>query len=111
MKIVHWTLAIVLVTSFGVLSFAADDHSGSWQGWIADENCAKNYSKEPSASHSGCGKGCVGKGARWALATSDGHFILDLGETAATDHLGSEVVVRGTLSDDTIQVASISEAN
>jgi len=111
MKIINLTLAIVLVTSFGVLSFADDTNSESWQGWIADENCAKNYSKAASASHAGCAKSCVGKGARWALATSDGHFILDLGETAATDHLGSEVVIKGTLSDDTIKVASISEAN
>ena len=111
MKVVNWVLVAILFTSFGVLSFTADSHSGGWQGWIADEHCAKNYSKAANASHSGCAKGCVGKGARWALATSNGHFILNLGETAAADHLGAEVVVKGTLNGDTIEVTSISEAN
>ena len=109
MKITYWTLTIILVAFVATPLFAADE--GSWQGWIADENCAKNYSKSASASHAGCAKGCVGKGAKWALATEDGAFILDLGEVKAEDHLGAEVVIKGELDDDTIKVTSVSMAD
>ena len=106
MKITHWALTIILVAFVAAPAFAAD--AESWQGWIADENCAKNYSKAASASHAGCAKGCVGKGAKWALATEEGAFILDLGAEKAEDHLGAEVVIKGELDGSTIKVASIS---
>jgi len=109
MKITYWTLTIILVAFVATPLFAAD--AESWQGWIADENCAKNYSKSASASHAGCAKSCVGKGAKWALATEDGAFILDLGEEKAEDHLGAEVIIKGELDGSTIKVASISMAD
>ncbi len=109
MRISYCVLTIIFVAFVATSAWAADE--GSWQGWIADENCAKNYSKVASASHAGCAKACVGKGASWVLATQEGPFLLDLGEVTAEDHLGAEIVIKGELDDDTIKVTSISMAN
>ena len=109
MRISYWALTIIFVAFVATPAFAADE--GSWQGWIADENCAKDYSKVASASHAGCATSCVGKGANWVLATEEGAFLLDLGEEKAEDHLGAEIVIKGELDDNTIKVTSVSLAD
>jgi hypothetical protein len=48
-KVLIWaTLLFVASINFGV---AAD--AGSWTGWIADENCAKDYELCPNMSQTG----------------------------------------------------------
>ena len=105
-------VAVILTTAF-VAFAAAGHHEASWTGWLADENCAKDYSKSASADHAGCAKGCVKGGAKWALSTPDGHFILDLGASKAEKHVGHEVVVKGALNKEskTIKVSSISASS
>lgn len=101
--------AAILVVGFVPL-IAGSHHEGSWTGWIADENCAKNYEKAASPGHSGCAKGCVKNGAKWALATKDGHFVLKVDAAKAEGNLGREVTIKGKLDKEsnTIKVSSIS---
>lgn len=103
---------IVLALAVGFAAFATAADQGSWTGWIADENCAKNYEKAANAGHAGCAKACVGKGAKWALATQEGHFILDVSKDEAEKHLGHAVTVKGEIdkSNNTIKVSSIDQA-
>ena len=103
------TLAIVLA---GLLTFGMAAEEGSWKGWIADENCAKNYERAAAPGHVDCAKSCIGRGAAWAIATSDGHFLLEIEVATAELHLGHEVVIKGELDKEanTIKVASVAKA-
>ena len=113
MKGIHtFCVGVALTTAF-VAFAAADHHETNWKGWLADENCAKDYSKSSSPGHAGCATSCVKGGAKWALSTPDGHFILDLGASKATKHVGHEVFVKGKLNKEskTIKVSSISASS
>ena len=108
-KLLIWaTLIVVASINFGV---AADE--GSWTGWIADENCAKNYEKSATADHLSCAKRCLARSLKLALSTEEGPFLLDLDPTLVDEHLGHEVVVKGELNilTNTIQVSSVSHAH
>ncbi len=105
-KVLIWaTLMFVASINFGV---AADE--GSWTGWIADENCAKDYEKSATAEHLTCAETCLKQGVKLALSTPEGHFLLDVNPALAEQHLGHEVVVKGELDTqtDTIKVSSMS---
>lgn len=105
-RLLIWaTLMVVASMNFGA---AADE--GSWTGWIADENCAKNYEKAATAAHVSCAKTCFTRGGKLALSTREGHFLLDLDLGLAMPHLGHEIVVKGELNTqtNTIQVSSVS---
>ena len=105
-KILIWaTLMFVASINLGV---AAD--AGSWTGWIADENCAKDYEKSATAEHLTCAETCLKRGGKLALSTPEGHFLLDVNPALAEQHLGHEVVVEGELDTqtNTIKVSSVS---
>ncbi|MDA2925392.1 hypothetical protein MYX65_12235 [Acidobacteria bacterium AH-259-L09] len=110
-KILCLTVAAILVAGFTSFSIAGD--KGSWTGWIADANCAKNYEKAAKAAHVGCAQACVKKGAKWALALKDSHFILDIEGSEAEKHLGREVTVKGEFDKEsnTIKVSSVGMAS
>jgi len=111
-KTVTLCLFVVLATVF-VGFAAAGHHETAWKGWLADENCAKDYKKSASADHAGCATGCVKGGAKWALSTPDGYFLLDLGTSKSEKHVGHEVVIKGELNKETktIKVTSISSSS
>lgn len=105
-KVLIWaTLLFVASINFGV---AAD--AGSWTGWIADENCAKDYEKSATAEHLACAETCLKRGVKLALSTPEGHFLLDVDPALAQVHLGHEVIVKGELDTqtNTIKVSSVS---
>ena len=99
----------VLAVAFAAFA-AAGHHEGSWTGWIADENCAKSYEKVATAGHTGCAKGCLKNGAKLALATKSGTFLLDVDGAKAAKNIGHEVVIKGSLDKETktIKVKSVS---
>ena len=109
-----WTsvaVAILLVSGFVVLGNASEE-KGSWNGWLADEHCGKDYKKVASAGHKGCAEACVKKGAKWALATKNAYYLLDVVADDAKKNLGQEVVIAGELDEETntIKVTSVSAA-
>lgn len=90
-------LALVLMAvSMGVAA-----EKGSWTGWIADANCARDYAKAGNANHAACAKSCVSRGASWALAMPEGHLLLEVDAEEAEEHLGHEVIVKGELDEET----------
>jgi hypothetical protein len=98
-KMIGLSVAALLLSGF--VSFGMAAEKGTWTGWIADENCAKNYEKAATAEHKGCAESCVSRGAKWALSTKDGAFILDMEGAKAAENLGHEVMVDGELDKDT----------
>lgn len=103
---------VLLFLGFTTLGIAADE--GSWTGWIADDTCAKDYTKSATANHAACAKTCLAKeGSKVALSTQDGPFLLDFSaDDQADEHIGHEVVIKGELDSmtNTITVSSVSLA-
>ena len=102
-QLMKWTsVAAAILLFFGFVAFGnASEENGTWSGWIADEQCGKDYAKVSKAEHQGCAESCVKRGAQWALATKDAHFILDIGADDAMKNLGHEVVIAGELDEET----------
>lgn len=107
MKRVLLALSILALVA-GFAAFAAAEDT-TYTGWIADEACAKDYSKAGNAGHKGCATGCLNNGGAVALASPDGFHLLDITAEKALEHLGMEVQVTGTLDEasNTIKVTSI----
>jgi len=79
-------------------------------GWIADKWCgAKNANADPGSV--ACAKSCAEKGSPMVLV-ADGKTYELSDKKLAVEHIGHEVVVKGTLvSDDKIEVKSIEKAD
>ena len=101
-------LALALLASCALVAFAAAEDM-TYTGWVADEACAKDFSKAGNEAHKGCATGCLSGGGGVALASPDGFHLLDITNEAALEHLGMEVTVMGTLDEatNTIKVISI----
>ena len=101
-------LALALIASVAFVAAAAAEDM-TYTGWVADEACAKDFSKAGNEEHKGCATTCLNGGDAVALASPDGFHLLDLTTEAALEHLGMEVTVMGTLDEatNTIKVTSI----
>lgn len=108
-----WTsVAVAILLLSGLVVFGnASEEKGTWSGWIADEHCGKDYAKVAKAEHQACAESCVKRGAKWALATKDAYFILDVDADDAQKNLGQEVVIAGELDEktNTIKVVSVTK--
>ena len=106
-----WTsVAVAILLLSGFVAFGnASEEKGTWNGWIADEHCGKDYAKVAKAEHKGCVESCVKRGGKWALATKNAYFILDVEAADASKNLGREVVIAGELDEktNTIKVVSV----
>ena len=101
-------LALALIASCALVAVVAAEDM-AYTGWVADEACAKDFSKAGNEAHKGCATGCLGGGGGVALASPDGFHLLDITNEKALEHLGMEVTVMGTLDEatNTIKVTSI----
>ena len=78
-------------------------------GWLADQWCGANNANDKPASIA-CAKSCAEKGSAMVLV-ADGKTYELSDKELALEHLGHEVVVKGTLAPDgKIEVASIEPA-
>lgn len=100
---------VLLLAGLATLGTAAE--KGNWTGWIADSNCAKDYAKAGKAEHKDCALKCVERGAKWALATEKGHYLLEVDAAKAKEHVGHSVKVEGELNKETntIKVSAINK--
>ena len=105
-------ISLVSVFAFAVaLStavFAGDTAAAptAMKGWIVDSFCG---AKNANAEGQGCAKDCFKKGAKLELV-ADGKTYQISDQKAASEHLGHEVVITGTLDKDTIKVDKIEAA-
>ena len=78
-------------------------------GVVTDDMCGAHHMM-PGASPAECTRGCVKRGAHFALAVDDKVYILS-GKTAEVDKLaGAKATVKGELNGTTITVSSITAA-
>lgn len=101
-------LLILALVLFASVAFAAAEDM-TFTGWVADEACAKDFSKAGNADHKGCATGCLSRGGGVALVSESGFHLLDITNEKAIEKLGMEVTVMGTLDEatNTIKVTSI----
>ena len=105
-----------VLTAFALLCVLAmpvlggdDPKEVTLTGWIADKWCgAKNANDDPESV--ACAKSCAEKGSPMVLVAGGKTYELS-DKKLAVEHIGHEVVVKGTLvSDDKIEVKSIEKA-
>ena len=103
------TLFVLTIAALLAVPFAVAAEDMTFTGWVADEACAKDFSKAGNADLKGCATGCLSGGGNAALASPDGFHLLDITAEKATEHLGMEVTVTGTLDEatNTIKVTKI----
>lgn len=106
MKKVLIALAAIAAIALLVPAFAAaDHHAGSWTGWVTDDHCAAKGAK---AEHASCAKKCLENGGKLVFYNSADEKIYGLdNQKLAEEHIGHEVVVKGTVEGDSIKVESI----
>ena len=88
---------------------AAHDHTGgSWTGWVTDDSCG---AKGANAEHASCAKKCLDGGGKLVFYNSADEKIYSLdNQKLAEEHIGHEVVVKGTAEGSSIKVESIEAA-
>ena len=99
---------IALVLAMTVAAFAADAAAQptAVKGWITDSFCGAKNANEAGAT---CARDCYKKGAKLELI-ADGKTYQISDQKAAFEHIGHEVVITGTLDQDTIKVEKIETA-
>jgi len=102
-----FALAALLLLAFAVPVAAGEDMT--FTGWVADEACAKDFSKAGTTSHAACASGCLNNDGAPAPAMESGLHLLDIDAEAALEYAAMEVVITGTLDEttNTIKVHSI----
>lgn len=97
-------LLALAVAALLVPAFAAAD-AGSWTGWVTDDHCA---AKGANAEHAACAKKCLDNGGKLVFYNTADEKIYQLdNQKLAEEHIGHEVVVKGTAEGDAIKVESI----
>jgi hypothetical protein len=104
-------LAVVLaalVFGTALLALAADKPQ-AFTGKVSDAMCGAHHMM--SGPEADCTRACVGKGSKYSLVVGDKVYTLDTDNKAALGSLdklaGASAKVTGTLSGDTITVASV----
>ena len=101
-------LAVLALLLLPLAAAAAPAASASWNGWITDEACGAAGNK---ADHKACAAKCLEKGSKLVLFNNADQKLYKLDkQDVAKQHIGYEVTVKGTMTGDTIAVASIAPA-
>jgi hypothetical protein len=80
----------------------------AWTGLVTDSTCGAKHTMIPGATDAECTRGCVAKGAKYALEVGRTLYTLDGGPQDKLNQLaGSRAKVTGNLNGDTIQVVSV----
>ncbi|HWN42300.1 MAG TPA: hypothetical protein VNW71_08760 [Thermoanaerobaculia bacterium] len=104
--------ALIAVAAIALLipAFAAahDHAAASWTGWVTDDHCA---AKGANADHASCAKKCLDNGGKLVFYNSADEKIYTLdNQKLAEEHIGHQVVVKGTAEGSAIKVESIEAA-
>lgn|SRR5579862_2210013 len=104
-KILALCLAIFFVCALTALAFDNMGKSATVKGWVTDDQCG---AKGANASAEACTKKCLGKGAKMVIVTDgDSKVLMVDNPDALKEHAGHHVAVTGTVSGDSIHVASV----
>ena len=98
-------ILVLLVFAFACLSLAA---AKSFTGTVSDSNCGAKHAKS-SAAAAECVEKCVSSGGKYVLVSKGKVYQVD-DQDKFKGMGGKSVKVSGTLSGDTITVASVTPA-
>jgi len=99
------SLVLALAAALPVAVHAA---AGEWTGWITDEQCGAKGAK---AEHKGCAEKCLGNGEALVFYSPADEKLYKLdNQDLAKEHLGHEVVVKGSVEGDSIKVSASEKA-
>ena len=99
-------MALVLAMTASAFAGDAAAKPTTMKGWITDSFCG---AKNANAAGAQCAKDCYEKGAKLELV-ADGKTYQISDQKAAAEHIGHEVVITGTVDQDTIKVDKIETA-
>lgn len=100
-------LCIAFCCVFALAAFALDDmgKSTTVKGWITDAKCGV---KGANAAGEACTKKCVAAGEKMVIVTDGDQKVLSVdNQDALKGHEGHHVSVTGTMSNDSMHVASV----
>ncbi|MGH9362244.1 MAG: hypothetical protein ACRD2T_10025 [Thermoanaerobaculia bacterium] len=105
MRKVSIVLFVLMLALAAGLPLAAQPRPGEWTGWITDDHCGAKGAK---AEHKACAEKCLGDGGTLVFYNPADEKLYKLdNQELAKEHLGHEVMVKGTVEGDTIKVTSI----
>ncbi len=96
------TLSILALLVISCLAWGAEK---TWTGVVSDSNCGLKHSKA-SDEAAACVAKCVAGGAKYVLVSGGKLYQLDPQDKIASTMAGKEVKIKGSLSGETITVAS-----
>jgi hypothetical protein len=103
-KVLVLCLAIFFVCALAALAFDDMGKSSTVNGWVTDNQCG---AKGANASAEACSKKCLDKGAKMVIVTDNDQKVLMVDNPdALKGHEGHHIAVTGTVTGDTIHVAS-----
>jgi hypothetical protein len=104
-KVLLICLAVSFVFALSALAFDDMGKSTSVNGWITDAKCG---AKGANAAGEACTKKCVAGGEKMVIVTDGDSKVLAVdNQDALKGHEGHHVTVTGTVSKDSMHVASV----
>jgi hypothetical protein len=99
------TIALCALLLVLALPLHAQPRDGEWTGWITDDSCGAKGAK---AEHKACAEKCLGNGGTLVLYNPADEQLYKLdNQELAKEHLGHEVIVKGSVEGTTIKIKSI----
>jgi hypothetical protein len=102
-----FALCLMMFFVFALTAVAFDDmgKTTTVNGWVSDAKCG---AKGANASAEACTKKCVAAGQKMVIVTDGDDKVLAVdNQDALKGHEGHHVAVTGTISKDSIHVASV----
>lgn len=92
-----------------LLAVAMTAMAGEWTGYVSDAGCAakQGAAKVATEAHAGCAQGCIKKGDKAVLVTTDGKIYQISNQDKIKEHAGMKVTVEGELSGNSITVSDV----
>jgi hypothetical protein len=104
-KVLLICLAVFFVLALSALALDDMGKSATVNGWIVDAKCG---AKGANAGAAACTKKCAAAGEKMVVVTDSDQKVLDIdNQDAIKGHEGHHVALTGTVTGDSIHVASV----
>jgi hypothetical protein len=99
----RFVLGFTFVSALAMTAMAAE-----FSGYISDSGCAaKQGAKAAADSHAGCAKGCIKRGDKAVLVTSEGKVYQIANQDKVVDHAGQKVTLVAAADGDNLTVSDV----
>jgi len=99
----RFVLGFTFVSALAMTAMAAE-----FSGYISDSGCAaKQGAKAAADGHAGCAKGCIKRGDKAVLVTSEGKVYQIANQDKVVDHAGQKVTLVAEAAGDNLTVSAV----